>query len=148
MPEGLELSPLKHPLKYIRIHGITFLADEIVRIFHNTPLASAVALGSNEYDPPWLTLTEVKSVRDMLCGMIMPYAFYMSLSLEAYINMSGDDTFLKIYEAISRDGELDRWFILGMRMLEWLRLAWQEIIDTKEPIITSNNMDAILSLTE
>lgn len=138
------LTPLKHDLKYISIHGVTFLADEIVRIFHNTPLASAVALGSIEYDPPWLSINEVKNMRDLLSGMIMPYTFYLGLSLDAYINLSGNETFLQAYESLSRDGDLDKWFILGERMVDWLRIASEEIEDIKR----SGNMETIFSLVE
>lgn len=106
--------------KRFSIHGFSFLSDEILRIFHNTPLASAIESGSSEYDPPWLTTKDTKLIQDLLSGRIMPRVFMDSLSNEAFTLMSGDNTFIYFYSSQDTYWFVDKTFTLGERLVNYL----------------------------
>lgn len=120
--EFIRLYPVSTDLKYFAIHGITLPAQEVVRIFHNTPLASVLEQGVSEYNPIWLTVNDAILIRDLLAGRLMPHSFYTTISMEAYINLSSKHTFLEMYEmdVVIKKYEIDSHFVLGMRMIHWL----------------------------
>lgn len=105
--------------KYFRIHGVSFLYQDILRVFHNTPLDGALLSGSPEYDPSWLTIGDIRLMQELLSGRLMIYAFINQLSNEAFEIMSGRGTFIHLYYS-SGVGFFDRSFILGERLVEYL----------------------------
>lgn len=124
--EILQLEPLKPFSKYISIHGVMFRSDEIMRLFYNTPIASAASLVS-EYDPPFMSHYDVRVTSYLLNGLIMPYTYYNMLSWEAFVALSDEGTFLYLYPGHHNSGgiynthyDIDSAFTLGERMITYL----------------------------
>lgn len=140
-PEYLS-PPIIPSFRYISIHGISFRTDDLVRIFNLTPLAGAVSLGSSEYNPEWLSYKDVRLVADLLTGRVMPYTFYTHLSQQAYIVMSGEFTFLYFYQNGSISKYVDKAFVLGTPMIQYL----QEFKQKQGSV--SIEMEMFLSLVE
>jgi len=104
----------------VRISGVEFRTKDIMTIFNNTPLASAL-MYSPTYDPSWLKSTDIKLIKDMLEGRLTPYALYNGLSQEAFINLSPQYSFLWLYENGQFSLDLNMNFILGEKMYTTLQ---------------------------
>lgn len=139
------LTPLENNAgKYFSIHGITFLSDEILRIFHNTPLASAISLGASEYDIQQLSYKDVKAMRDLLSGRIMPYTFVNDISESALRVLSDRDTFIYIYGTDQVAGYINRGFILGRRLVDNLL----DIKEKEDPSAIPKELIKLLTLLD
>lgn len=119
----------------ITIHGVSFNSYDIVRLFHGTPIAGA-AQHTDEYDPPWLSHSDVSVIKDFVEGRTLPYTYYMELSDEAHIHLSDEGTFIYMY---SHKKEIDQFFILGERLVDYLARA-------KSPNKLSSKTKTLLSL--
>jgi len=104
----------------VLIHGIEFRAKDIATVFHNTHLASAMQYAS-EYNPIWPNLQDVKLMRDMLQGRILPYTFYSQVSQESLRLMSAKDTLLWFSDDKTFTEELNMQFSIGIPMTHILR---------------------------
>lgn len=109
------LQPVEPVSRYIKIHGITFKSDEIVRLLHNTPIATASQY-ANEYDPPWLSHRDVRLISDFLNGLVMPHVYYTEMSEEAHIHLSDVDTFFYLYHGVY---QMNNTFVLGERFANY-----------------------------
>lgn len=108
------LVPVEPISTHFTIHGVMFKSDEVVRLFHNTPIASAAAF-TNEYDPPFMSHKDVRLAADLLSGRIMVYTYLLELSNEAFTALSDKDTFIFLSQFSTH--YLDQVFVLGDRMV-------------------------------
>jgi len=120
-PEVKEIKSLTPVHKKIVIHGIEFYSLDIAHIFHSTPLGSAVEFNIKQYDPSWLNFNDVKLIKSLLNGRLMPHTFYQGLSDSAFDNLSSKDGLLHMYNYRYARSELDHAFGLGVPMGLWIR---------------------------
>lgn len=112
--EELPLATVQPLHEYIVIHGVEFESMELARIFYNTPLALAVEYGTQEYNPPYLTVEDVTLMQDLLEGRIMAGIFYEEISNGAFNVLLTGRSFLDTYEWPTFRRELNNIFVLGV----------------------------------
>lgn len=117
-PHTLEQATYTNP--YITIHGVIFRSEDLVKVLHNTPLTGPISLGIDKYDPMWLSYKDIKLLRDLLNGRIMTYVYVNSLSDQAFLTMSGQDTFIHLYHSRNVSRWVDRAFSIGAPLVDQL----------------------------
>lgn len=131
---GEEELPLDAPshngnvLSMLLLHGVELPANDILSIFYNTPLATAVEFGTLEYDPLWLTGEDVLLIQDFLEGRLMPHTFYASLSRTAFDAMFARRSYLDLYELPIARIALNGAFVLGVPFVQQVTAAQEELL--------------------
>lgn len=103
----------------ITLHGIEF-AEDLMRLFYQTPLATAAEFGALTYNPPWLSAEDVILIQDFLEGRIMPGVFYKQLSQNAFNVLFTTGSFLDLYEYLPFRLVMDESFVFGVPVLQQL----------------------------
>lgn len=117
----LQVEPIPHTI--VRINGIQFRSADL-RIFYNTQfydLVSFISKESSNVEIKYVSLKDLKLVRDLLEGRIMVQTFRDSLSPQGVVFFGGDRTFYQLSQATLPLLSLNSVFSFGKRFTEQLR---------------------------
>lgn len=109
---------------YVTINGIEFRSRDL-RVFYGTLFYSIVEYQSRStsiIDMPYLTQSDLESMRDFLNGRIMLETFYYGLSDQAYEYLSGRATLLEFSEIRPVRDDFNNSFRFGLPLREVVRI--------------------------
>lgn len=121
--------PMSLSFSGLIVHGTEFSSD-LHPVFYNTPLATAIEYGAAEYNPPWLSASDVALISDFLEGRVMPMLLYRELSQNAFNVLMTPRSFLDLYELIPFRLAINDAFVLGVPFCQQVRLSAEKILKT------------------
>lgn len=117
----LKIEPILHPI--VRVNGITFKSADLI-IFYNTQfydLVSFISHNTTDIEIPYISLKDLKLMRDLLEGRIMVQTFRDSLSPTGVVFLGGDRTFYQLSQSTLPLLSLNSVFSFGKRFIEQLQ---------------------------
>jgi len=133
----LQVSPIK--FKRVKVNGIEFESSDL-RLFYNTQfydlVSSLTNSGEQDISISYISIADLKVIKDFLMGRLMPQAFRQELSPQGTIFLGGDRTFWQLTTVSETLFTFNFIFNLGERFVDHLRLAeftsnerWNELLE-------------------
>ena len=130
VPKVLQFRPDEYSLNVplipgtVIINGIEFKSNDL-RLFYNTQLYdlvfSLIQTGQSNIQIPYISLKDLKLMRDLLQGRIMPQTFTDELSSQGIVFLGGDRTFYQLTESADTLSALNSIFSFGKDYVKQIR---------------------------
>jgi len=112
------------PFSQVEINGVHFETSELI-IFYNTQfydlIVSLSKTGESKLSIPYISFKDLKLIRDLLQGRIMPQTFRDGLSFKGVVFLGGDRTFYQLTYVYDCLLALNSVFSFGKRFVTQLR---------------------------